>query len=175
MSDVLYQARPTPTQLASNTHRRQMLANIEAKAAARVVKYEPPPPVSVPVRKPAFRWINTAAVCDCDYCRGAAARPIRPKVETIQRFVCEHYRIALTEILSQRRTAEVVRARQVSMYLAKQLTLRSLPEIGRLFAGKDHTTVLHAVRKIAELRKIDLDLDEVLTSLTARLSPASTP
>jgi len=81
-------------------------------------------------------------------------RPQEPKrvmIEDIQRMVARHYNVSRSDLLSSRRTANVVRPRQIAMYLAKHLTLRSLPEIGRRFGGRDHTTVLHAVRKIETL------------------------
>ena len=88
--------------------------------------------------------------------------PRRVKIEEIQRIVARHYQVSRADVLSSRRTQTVVRPRQVAMYLAKQLTPRSLPEIGRRFGGRDHTTVLHAVRKIDELVKTDVALsDEV--------------
>ncbi len=75
----------------------------------------------------------------------------RITIDEIQRKVAEHYNIRLTDMHSARRARAVARPRQVAMYLAKQLTARSLPEIGRKFGGRDHTTVMHAVRKIEEL------------------------
>lgn len=75
----------------------------------------------------------------------------RITIDEIQRKVAEHYNIRLTDMHSARRARNVARPRQVAMYLAKQLTARSLPEIGRKFGGRDHTTVMHAVRKIDEL------------------------
>jgi chromosomal replication initiator protein len=74
--------------------------------------------------------------------------PRRIKVEDILRIVSRHYAVPKSEILSDRRHRSVVRPRQIGMYLAKQLTSRSLPEIGRRFGNRDHTTVLHAIRKI---------------------------
>jgi chromosomal replication initiator protein len=74
--------------------------------------------------------------------------PRRIRVEDILRIVAKHFGVTRSDLLSSRRTANVVRPRQIAMYLAKTLTLRSLPEIGRRFGGRDHTTVLHAVRKI---------------------------
>jgi chromosomal replication initiator protein len=71
--------------------------------------------------------------------------------------------------LSSRRTANVVRPRQVAMYLAKILTLRSLPEIGRRFGGRDHTTVLHAVRKIEALAANDSALADEIEALKRQL------
>ena len=88
--------------------------------------------------------------------------PKRVKIEDIQRIVAKHYQVCRSEMLSSRRTKTVVMPRQVAMYLSKQLTLRSLPEIGRRFGNRDHTTVLHAVRKIDDLLKTDQTLsDEV--------------
>ncbi len=88
--------------------------------------------------------------------------PKRVKIEDIQRVVARQYNVSRSDLLSSRRTANVVRPRQVAMYLAKTLTLRSLPEIGRRFGGRDHTTVLHAVRKIEALVSKDTSLaDEV--------------
>ncbi|MGE0846236.1 MAG: helix-turn-helix domain-containing protein, partial [Flavobacteriaceae bacterium] len=73
------------------------------------------------------------------------------KIESIQRAVAQHYRLSRQDLISARRTQAIVRPRQIAMYLAKQMTLRSLPEIGRRFGNRDHTTVLHAVRKIESL------------------------
>ncbi|MFZ5734599.1 MAG: chromosomal replication initiator protein DnaA [Pseudomonadota bacterium] len=88
--------------------------------------------------------------------------PKRVKIEDIQRVVARQYNVSRSDLLSSRRTANVVRPRQVAMYLSKVLTLRSLPEIGRRFGGRDHTTVLHAVRKIEALVGKDNSLaDEV--------------
>ena len=84
--------------------------------------------------------------------------PKRVKIEDIQRLVANHYNVSRADILSSRRTATVVRPRQIAMYLAKSLTLRSLPEIGRRFGGRDHTTVLHAVRKIEGMVMKDQEL-----------------
>ncbi len=74
--------------------------------------------------------------------------PKKVRIEDIQKLVATHYNVSRADILSSRRSAGVVKPRQIAMYLSKQLTLRSLPEIGRRFGGRDHTTVLHAVRKI---------------------------
>ncbi len=76
-------------------------------------------------------------------------------IEEIQKRVAEHYNIKVSEMHSARRSRAVARPRQVAMYLSKQLTARSLPEIGRKFGGRDHTTVMHAVKKVDELRQSD--------------------
>jgi chromosomal replication initiator protein len=94
----------------------------------------------------------------------------RITIDEIQRKVAEHYNIRMTDMHSARRARSVARPRQVAMYLAKQLTARSLPEIGRKFGGRDHTTVMHAVRKIDELIESDVqiaqDVDVVRRALT---------
>ncbi len=95
--------------------------------------------------------------------------PKRIKIEDIQRVVARQYNVSRSDLLSSRRTANVVRPRQVAMYLAKTLTLRSLPEIGRRFGGRDHTTVLHAVRKIEALVARDTSLSEEVESLKRQL------
>ncbi|MEA2905470.1 MAG: chromosomal replication initiator protein [Alphaproteobacteria bacterium] len=95
--------------------------------------------------------------------------PKRVKIEEIQRVVARQYNVSRADLLSSRRTANVVRPRQVAMYLAKTLTLRSLPEIGRRFGGRDHTTVLHAVRKIENLVNNDSALAEEIELLKRQL------
>ncbi len=97
------------------------------------------------------------------------AEPKRVRIEDIQRVVARQYNVSRADLLSSRRTANVVRPRQVAMYLAKILTLRSLPEIGRRFGGRDHTTVLHAVRKIEALAGNDSALAEEIEALKRQL------
>ena len=84
----------------------------------------------------------------------------RVTIEEIQRRVAEYFSVRLSDLLSARRARAIARPRQVAMYLSKQLTTRSLPEIGRKFGGRDHTTVIHAVRKIDELCKEDASMEE---------------
>jgi chromosomal replication initiator protein len=91
-------------------------------------------------------------------------------IDDIQKRVCEHYNIKMADLLSPRRARAVARPRQVAMYLAKQLTTRSLPEIGRKFGGRDHTTIMHGVRKIEELRGGDPSLNEDIEILTRSLT-----
>lgn len=86
--------------------------------------------------------------------------PKKVKIEDIQKLVATHFNVSRADILSSRRSAGVVKPRQIAMYLAKILTLRSLPEIGRRFGGRDHTTVLHAVRKIEGAVTSDVTLRE---------------
>ena len=93
----------------------------------------------------------------------------RVTIEEIQKRVAEHFNIRLADMHSARRARAVARPRQVAMYLAKQLTSRSLPEIGRKFGGRDHTTVMHAVRKIEELRETDSSFAEDIELLRRML------
>ncbi|MBL4907212.1 MAG: chromosomal replication initiator protein DnaA [Sneathiella sp.] len=93
----------------------------------------------------------------------------RITIEEIQKRVAEHFNIRMSDMHSARRARAVARPRQVAMYLAKQLTSRSLPEIGRKFGGRDHTTVMHAVRKIDELREEDVNLSEDIDLLRRML------
>ncbi|WP_128514561.1 chromosomal replication initiator protein DnaA [Tabrizicola thermarum] len=86
-------------------------------------------------------------------------------IEEIQRKVAEHYNIRLSDMIGPKRLRTIARPRQVAMYLAKQLTPRSLPEIGRRFGGRDHTTIMHGVRKIEELMLTDSQLADDLQLL----------
>jgi len=94
----------------------------------------------------------------------------RITIDEIQRKVAEHYNLKLTDMHSARRARSVARPRQVAMFLAKSLTARSLPEIGRKFGGRDHTTAMHAVRKVVELMgddaQIAQDVDIIRRALT---------
>ncbi|MBV1700575.1 MAG: chromosomal replication initiator protein DnaA [Hyphomicrobiales bacterium] len=111
--------------------------------------------------------IETAEAAIRDLVR--TREPKRVKIEDIQKLVASHFNVSRADILSSRRTAQVVKPRQIAMYLAKMLTLRSLPEIGRRFGGRDHTTVLHAVRKIENLSGSDHQLNEELELLKRML------
>ena len=93
----------------------------------------------------------------------------RITIDEIQRTVCQFYRIDRSEMASKRRARAVVRPRQVAMYLSKVLTPRSYPEIGRKFGGRDHSTVIHAVRLIEDLRQRDADMDGDVRSLLRQL------
>ena len=93
----------------------------------------------------------------------------RVSIDEIQKKVAEHFTIKLADMHSARRSRTVARPRQVAMYLCKQLTTRSLPEIGRKFGGRDHTTVIHAVKKVEELRATDSSFDEDIELLRRML------
>lgn len=97
-----------------------------------------------------------------------------PETREIIKLVSRHYNVSRHDVISERRTANVVRPRQVAMYLCKYITLKSLPHIGRQFGGRDHTTVLHAVRKIEALRRTDAALNSDLLALELELTPPPT-
>ena len=91
-------------------------------------------------------------------------------VDNIQKTVADYYKIKVADILSKRRSRSVARPRQVAMALAKELTNHSLPELGNAFGGRDHTTVLHACRKIEQLREESHDIKEDYKNLIRTLS-----
>jgi chromosomal replication initiator protein len=97
-----------------------------------------------------------------DVLRGAQRRVT---IDEIQKLVSSHFDLKPLDLISARRARAVARPRQIAMYLAKRLTTRSLPEIGRKFGGRDHSTVIHAVRRIEELRDTDGDIDTAVRSL----------
>jgi chromosomal replication initiator protein len=86
-------------------------------------------------------------------------------IENIQRTVAEYFKMRVADLLSKRRNRSVARPRQIAMALAKELTNHSLPEIGDAFGGRDHTTVIHACRKIAELKRLEERLREDYSNL----------
>jgi chromosomal replication initiator protein len=91
-------------------------------------------------------------------------------VDNIQKTVAEYYKIRVADLLSARRTRSITRPRQIAMALAKELTSHSLPEIGESFGGRDHTTVLHACRKVNELKESDLRIAEDYSNLCRKLT-----
>ena len=101
-----------------------------------------------------------------DMLRGAERRVT---IDEIQKAVSTHFALKPVDLVSARRAVVVARPRQIAMYLAKRLTTRSLPEIGRKFGGRDHSTVIHAVRRIEELRDTDRELDGAVRTLLREL------
>ena len=90
-------------------------------------------------------------------------------VDKIQNKVSNYYNITLSEMLSQRRSRPLARPRQIAMYLSKKMTTRSLPEIGRRFANRDHTTVIHAVKTITRLSEKDEEMKKNISHIKALL------
>lgn len=117
----------------------------------------------------------TGKTIDLDFTRDSlrdllAVQSRMVSLSNIQKTVAEYYKIKLADILSKRRNRNIARPRQIAMALAKELTNHSLPEIGDGFGGRDHTTVLHACRKVAELRETNADIQEDYSNLLRTLS-----
>ena len=117
----------------------------------------------------------TGRAITCDFAQEAlrdmlAAQERQVTIENIQRTVAEYFQIRAADMLSPKRTRSIARPRQMAMTLAKELTNRSLPEIGAAFGGRDHTTVLHATRTIQKLRESDARVAEDYNNLLRRLS-----
>jgi hypothetical protein len=124
-------------------------------------------PVPIPavpqVEPPAFKEPWFSIVCEYD-------GPLR--IDAIQQVVLARFpKVTRADMLSARRTREVVRPRQIAMYLAKMLTPKSYPEIGRGFGGRDHTTAIHAVQKITRLMEVDADLAADIAIMSGILQP----
>jgi chromosomal replication initiator protein len=94
----------------------------------------------------------------------------RVSIEHVQRAVCQEFGLSLPQLKAKNNSHAVAYPRQIAMYLAKQLTTASLPQIGREFGGKHHTTVLHSINKITELREADRDLNRLLNKLRDSLN-----
>ena len=101
-----------------------------------------------------------------DVLRGARKRVT---IDDIQKLVSAHFELKPVDLVSDRRARAVARPRQIAMYLSKRLTTRSLPEIGRKFGGRDHSTVIHAVRRVEQLRDSDREVDSAVRVLMRQL------
>ncbi len=143
-----------------------------ARAALYCTGYEPPEPE--PKQKPEFEfqpcdpnamWVQAMRVDD-----STKVWMDRVFISDVQREVCAFFELTKKDLLSHRRNKSIVRPRQVGMYLAKILTSRSLPEIGRRFGNRDHTTVLHAIRKVEELMASNLKFSCEVQELKRRLT-----
>lgn len=131
-------------------------ASARSQAAPEPVKRVIPGPFDFPVGYFPPPWIPSTV---------STEEHSKIDIRTIQVRVCNQYGVTRADLLSARRTADIVRPRQVAFYLAKKLTAKSLPQIGRAFGGRDHTTALHGIRKISEL----MTRDEVFAQLVADL------
>lgn len=145
---------PTPTQAKALDRRRAFLASIRAKAVEQRptrprpvrIKTEEMPSKPLPKFEPTIVW---------PVIPGENALGMERPIARIQRVVADEFGITVQDLVSERRTMNVVLPRQIAMFLAKETTLRSWPDIGRRFGDRDHTTALHAVSKIRSLIKTD--------------------
>lgn len=149
----------TPSMAQAWAKRQQRLKRMVpvVPVAAPVVKIVEPPPApkpepAVPAVKPIWFSIIEAG-------------PRRYYIQEIQLAVCEHFGITMLDLNSARRTRSLTVPRQIGFYLCKHMTSRSLPEIGRRFGDKDHTTVLHGVRKITSLLEADQTIIDHVNSI----------
>jgi hypothetical protein len=150
--------------------RKQRLARFEAKAFRPVVVVNNPvnkevaeaPPAIVRDAGDELAWRMVIEGFN------PAASPL-PQLYVIRKRVCEHFQVPLADFLGPRRDAPTVLARHVAYYLATKITVQSLPEIGRRFGGKDHTTILHGSRRIARLIETDSGLADAVDTLTKAL------
>lgn len=116
----------------------------------------------------------TGSAIDLDFAMSVLGEALRGQqrrvtIDQIQKAVSDHFELKPLDLISARRARAVARPRQIAMYLSKRLTTRSLPEIGRKFGGRDHSTVIHAVRRIEELRDTDRDVDGAVRVLLGQL------
>lgn len=165
---ILFDARDvaTPTQRLRSAERSARLNRISGRAYGQLAALPPqvlPAPPAVPNVNP------DPFVFAVNYHSFPPNEPLalqsdtRPSIRQIQRETLKRFpHVTMIDLASSRRTAAVVRPRQIAMYVAKSITLWSLPAIGRSFGGKDHTTVLHAVRKITSLIFIDPDIAQTV-------------
>lgn len=147
MSDVLHRVRFTPMQTAAMQHAKDFRAGISQRADARSVSIKQAEAAAavVPVRRIIWRSPDEIAFGPI-----VAEKPkiVRPCCTDIIRATAQHFKITKTEMLSKRRQANLSMARHVAMFLCKSLTLKSLPFIGRELGNRDHTTVIHGVRRV---------------------------
>jgi hypothetical protein len=143
-------------------------------ASEKIVPIKAAPPVAPPVAPEPPKRVIVAKVSRSyqPWFSIEDAEPVvfKPTVREVQVVVGAYYRISTMDIRSARRTQNIVRPRQIAMYLARKLTSKTMPEIGRYFGGRDHTTVLHAVRKMEALLETNPILAGEVAELTRRLS-----
>jgi chromosomal replication initiation ATPase DnaA len=167
----------TPSQRAAQRNRREAEARI-AKAAAQAVIADTTAATASVI---AAQSDSSAFFATAWNMLGSAAAPPDQRssphwtVQAILQTVCDHYQVPPADVVSASRTQELVVPRQVAMYLARTLTKRSLPEIGRRFGQRRHTTVLHAVRKMTSRLPRDAQLARDVAAITHKLKDRSVP
>lgn len=161
---------PTPTQARAASRHSEFHQKIAARAAALVV---PPAPVLCPAPEPPAPATSVSPskyqfkecwfqILDVSGCKTLSMLQIKHAV-------CDHFGVKHSDMVSARRTKEIIPPRQVAMYLCKELTASTLPAIGRAFGGRDHTTALHGFRKIERMILADPDLAETVAKIRADL------
>jgi len=171
----------TPTQRAAIERHQHFRASIAAKAAELADRRTQLKLAAIPIAAVEAPLVSVPAVeiitpdteisgADSNWFVVLAPGQDRLSVRDIQKAVCKYYNVTLTEMLSQRRTTDIVQPRQIAMFLCKELTSRTLPELGRRFGGRDHTTVLHGIRKIPRVAYADASLAHDLVILREKLT-----
>jgi len=170
---------PRSERIAAMRRRRETFFSPEplkpsAHPASTVAKAESPTPFGDwvarqerlnPLPKPP--WFSIESEIEID-----PPEPVRPRIEHIQRAVAKHYGVSRSDLISARRTAQIVHPRMVAIYICKEMTLRSYPEISRKFGNRDHTTAIHSVRKMAGLVERDAVLAAEIDTIMDRLRSA---
>ena len=161
----------TPTQFEAVERSKRFRAHIAQKAAELKEKNAPKPaPVAVAVSQEPENTVEDWVDRQQKIWFSIVSEGRRYDLfEKIQKECCRHFNLTLAEFLADRRTTDVVLARHIAMYLAKKLTFLSFPQIGKRFAGRDHTTVISGVRKMERLIKTDAELAKTISDLEARL------
>jgi hypothetical protein len=174
-SSALYDARQhaTPTQLKSTDHKRNFRETIAARAADLAGRKTGPTLALAPAAQARALPAIIDAEVDIPLSEPDLGLDLpHVWVRDIQKAVSQHFNLQLAEMLSHRRPVCLTGPRQIAMYIAKVLTVRTLPEIGRLFANRDHTTILFAYRKIERLIRTDpaiaQDVGEIINNLGCR-------
>lgn len=144
----------TPSQLAAHLRHRERMERMSPvrEAVPPVIALPPVEPEPTPPDAVRIPWFDD-----------------KIGIERIKSAVASHFNVTRIDLVSERRTVSVVLPRQIAMYLAKTMTGRSLPEIGRRFGGRDHTTVLHSVRKVDALEKRDPAVAAALVTIKASM------
>lgn len=174
----LHQQRLTPTQQASLECARHFREKIAARAAENVRKVIPivcldkVQPITVDTEAFGPRIKSELEIAFGPLVHSEPPEARLPSIKLIVRVVAKFYLVPELDIRSQRRTADIVRPRQIAMYLCKTLTLKSLPEIARTIGGRDHTTALHAIRKMEALIQDDGRLADEIEVLKLHIRQA---
>jgi hypothetical protein len=163
-------------------------ASERASAWVPSIAWKPPAPIEKPAPQPLFSFSTWLArqealhplphdfLCELKrLVKGHIGRDNCPRIEYVQKVVASFFGVRMLDMRSARRTADVVRPRQIAMYLCKMMTLHSLPEIGRRFGGRDHTTVLHAIRKydalIAKNEVVATQIESLRATIMGMMAP----
>ena len=157
-------------------HPRNAVADrgIDLRRKPELTVVEPAPPAPAAAAALPLGIGTPEPTYELVYAPTSTVPPMPPalSIRTIQRAVCEHYGVRLIDLPSERRTKAIVLSRQVAVWLSRRLMTHSLPEIGHHFGDRDHTTVLHAVRRIDQLRQSDPAMQARLDAFIAALQPA---